>query len=91
LGATLGVACPAIFLSRAASSSSSVPAFLRASRVWPVTFWSVSAVNHFARSAGFVARRASRLIVAGAPCDLVGLMAIDRPSATRRLNPIIVS
>ena len=78
MGTTFGVTCRAIFLSSAASKSSSVPAFFSPSAAWPVNFWSVCSASHLARSAGLASSSASRLIVAGAPCDLVGLMAIDR-------------
>ncbi len=86
-----GVAALATFFSSAATASSGVSASFRAVAACPVTSWSVFCLSHFARSAGLAWSSSSRLIVVGAPWAFFALMAIERPWATSRLKPIIVS
>ncbi len=59
--------------SRAASRSSMLTAFFRASRPAPVTAWSVFSLSHFARSAGLAARSSSRLMRRRGAVGLLGL------------------
>ena len=86
-----GVAAFATFFSSAATASSIVLASLRAVAACPVTSWSVFCLSHLTRSAGLAWSSSSRLIAVGTPWAFFGLMAIERPWATSRLKPIIVS
>ena len=86
-----GVAAKLTLRSKAATASSGVAASFSAAAAWPVKACSDFSFSHLARSAGLAASSSSRLIVVGAPCGFVGLIAIERPWATSRLKPIIVS
>ena len=76
-GTIRGVTFLAILLSSAVSKSSIDSAAFKSLRACPVIFWSVCSLIHLARSLPGVSTSSSRLIVAGAPCDLTGLMAMD--------------
>ena len=89
-GTRSGVASRSAIGSNAACSASKVSALRRACRTRSVGLRSVRSCSHLSRSAGACCNSASKSIVAGAPCFLAALMAMERPCAVSKRKPIMV-